>query len=67
MHIKTHPPTPLTPPPHPPPTELADVGVRESMLATSIPERAGTFIDLVDCIMGPAGGEGISVTELKYR
>ncbi|GAB4821594.1 hypothetical protein N2152v2_008640 [Parachlorella kessleri] len=44
--------------------ELADVGVGESMLAVTIPERPGTFIDFLETALN---GFAIQVTEFKYR
>ena len=46
------------------PAELADVGVGEAMLAVTIPERPGTFIDFLETALN---GFAIQVTEFKYR
>jgi hypothetical protein len=40
------------------------VGVGEAMLAVTIPERPGTFIDFVETALN---GHSIQVTEFKYR
>lgn len=45
--------------------ELADVGgQREAMLAVTIPERPGTFVDFVETAID---GTDIPITEFKYR
>ena len=47
-------------------TELADVGAtREAMLATTIPERPGSFADFIDAAL--PDGSGLQITEFKYR
>lgn len=45
-------------------SDLADAGESESMLAVTLPERPGTFLDFVSTAMD---GAEIDVTELKYR
>lgn len=51
--------------------DLADAGSAESMLAVTLPERPGTFLDFVKTVAATSGGESasgsISVTEFKYR
>ena len=51
----------------PPPAELADVGVGEAMLAVSIPERPGSFLEFVETALGRGEKQSIQVTEFKYR
>lgn len=46
-------------------TELADVGgLREAMLATTIPERPGSFRDFMDLALQDTT---LQITEFKYR
>lgn len=46
-------------------TELADIGgLREAMLATTIPERHGSFADFLDIAINDAS---LQITEFKYR
>lgn len=46
-------------------SELADIGARrEAMLATTIPEQPGSFLDFVRVALD---GTAIQVTEFKYR
>lgn len=45
-------------------TELADVGVEEAMLAVTIPEVPGSFVEFVDTALNATN---IQVTEFKYR
>lgn len=52
-------------PPLSPPLDLADVGgQRESMLAVTIPETPGAFLDFLQTAIGDTD---IDVTEFKYR
>jgi threonine dehydratase len=44
--------------------DLADAGETEAMLAVTLPERPGTFLDFVDTALATAD---IDVTEFKYR
>ena len=47
-------------------TELADVGaLREAMLATTIPERPGSFAAFLDAALPE--DSGLQITEFKYR
>lgn len=46
-------------------TELADIGsLKEAMLATTMPERPGSFKDFVDIALD---NPGVQITEFKYR
>lgn len=46
-------------------SELADIGARrEAMLATTIPEQPGSFLEFVRVALD---GTNIQVTEFKYR
>ena len=46
-------------------TELADIGgLREAMLATTIPERHGSFSDFLQIAVNDSS---LEITEFKYR
>lgn len=48
--------------------DLADVGEAEAMLAVTLPERPGTFLDFIStAFKNGSENAAISVTELKYR
>jgi len=47
-------------------SDLADVGAREFMMATTIKETPGAFKRFVDAL-GADDTDGVDVTELKYR
>ena len=46
-------------------TELAGIGaLKEAMLATTMPERQGSFRDFIDIALD---NPGLQITEFKYR
>ena len=46
-------------------TELAGIGaLKEAMLATTMPERQGSFKDFLDIALD---NPGLQITEFKYR